>query len=83
MQIAVGIEKPALSKRAAVKDEIQAIEPTDKSIPAVNITKAAPTEIIPVIETCLKIVVTVPKEKKLDDAKEKIKINIKRIKTIP
>ena len=66
-----------------MSEEIHATEPTDRSIPAVKITKAAPTEIMPMMETCLKIEVKVPKEKKFEDAMEKIKIRNSKIKTIP
>ena len=83
MAMAVGIEKPAFKHKAQVSDEIQATEPTDRSIPAVKITKPAPTEIMPIIDTCLKMVVIVPNDKKLEEAIEKIAISKNKIRTMP
>jgi len=52
---------------AAVTLDTPAIEPTDRSIPPVRITNVMPTDIIPVMETCFKIVITVLTDKKFED----------------
>ena len=68
---------------AQVSDDIQAIDPTDRSMPEVRITKPAPTDMIPMIDTWRKMVVRVEKEKKLDEAIENMAISKAKIRIMP
>ena len=82
MMIAPGMGMPFTIIQAANTLTNPATDPTDKSMPPVMMTIVIPTEIMPVMETCFRIVKNVLDEKKRGDITVNSMIKNSRTNTI-